>query len=64
MDTRFTLVEGRLDGMDRRFDGVDRRLESLETRMGGMAQEVRAILFTMIGLIVSILLAGGAVLTV
>ncbi len=69
MDMRFALVDGRFDsmdtrfdGMDRRLDGMDRRLDNMDSRLGGIAQEMRTILFTMIGLIVSILLAGGAVL--
>lgn len=53
VDARFAGIEMRLSHMDRRFDHVD-------DRIAGVASEVRAIMFMIIGLIVSVLMAGAA----
>jgi hypothetical protein len=71
MISRFALLDIRLDHIDTHFNGrfgqvdgrfgqVDRRLDQTDERIAGMALEIRAIMFMLIGLIVSVLLAGAA----
>ncbi len=62
IDHRFELIEMRLDHHSERFAGIDKRLDGFDTRLAGMAQEIRAVLFTLIGLTVSVLLAGASTL--
>jgi len=52
-DARFANVDLRLDHLDRRFDHVDNRI-------AGTASEVRAIMFMLLSLIVTVIVAGAA----
>ena len=61
-DRRFDALDGRFDGVDHRFDALDGRFDRTDNSLAGLATEVRVMLFAVVGMIVSVLLAATATL--
>ena len=60
-EDRFDRVDLRFDKMDTRFDKMDARFDKMDVRFDGMTREIRLVLLTLVGFMLSVLIGATAV---